>query len=241
MTNYRHENGSNMMRFVRVLALLGFAIAALTLAGASFQAQAQATATVRSATAVPHAGGTHVYLLRGWLDVFSTGMNELTVKLNRRGIRATVHGHMEYYSLADSIASQYRSGVQENIVIIGHSLGANAAIQMAARLGDHDVPVRLVITYDPTAVQYVTGNVVRLVNFYQSNNGWGVRVARGPSFRGTLHNIDLADTGLDHVSIDKSNKLHLQSIEYIQFQGGTFTGDSLVMLTHDRAGRFVIE
>lgn len=199
---------------MRALGLLGLAFAALTLAGASFQAQA--TSTARSAAAAPPAGGTHVYLLRGWLGVFSTGMDDLSVKVNRLGIRATVHGHMEYYSLAESIASRYRSGVRENVVIIGHSLGANAAIQMAARLGDHKVPVALVITYDPTVVEYVTGNVVRLVNFYQSNNGWGALVAQGPDFNGILNNIDLADADLSHVSIDKSNQLHLRSIEYIQ-------------------------
>jgi pimeloyl-ACP methyl ester carboxylesterase len=166
-------------------------------------------------------GGTHVYLLRGWLDVFSTGMDDLTVKLNRRGIRASVHGHVEYHALADTIAARYRAGRGERVVIIGHSLGANAAVEMAARLGELKVPVPLVITYDPTVVEHAPANVSRLVNFYQSNNGWGARVVAGPGFRGSLSNIDLArNTNLDHVSIDKSNSLHMQSIGYIQSLGG---------------------
>ena len=175
----------------------------------------------KSAPTMTPTGGTHVYLLRGWLDVFSTGMDDLTAKLNRRGIRASVHGHMEYYALADAIAARYRTGRGERVVIIGHSLGANAAVQMAARLGELKVPVPLVITYDPTVVENAPANVSRLVNFYQSNNGWGARVVAGPGFRGSLGNIDLArDSDLGHASIDKSNKLHMQSIGYIQSLGG---------------------
>jgi hypothetical protein len=226
-----------MMRYVRAAGLPGLAFAALTLAGASFQAQAQDTATERSVTAVPPASGTHVYLLRGWMNVFSTGMDDLSVKLNRLGIRATVHGHMEELSLAEAIASRYRSGLREDVVIIGHSLGANAAVQMAARLGDHNIPVALVITYDPTVVLSVSGNVVRLVNFYQSNNGFGALVAPGPDFHGILNNIDLADANLDHVSIDKSNQLHLRSIEYIQLQRDTLTYEPPVMMAPDRPAR----
>jgi len=230
-----------MMRYVRWFGFLSLALAGLTLAGTNVQAQSQTQVQSRNQTqaqlltrvmappkpasksAMPatQTGGIHVYLLRGWLDVFSTGMDDLTVKLNQRGIRASVHGHMDYYSLADSIANRYRAGRGERVVIIGHSLGANAAVEMAARLGELKINVPLVITYDPTITEHVPANVARLVNFYQSNNGWGGRVETGPGFRGQLSNIDLArDAGLDHVSIDKSNKLHMQSIGYIQSLGG---------------------
>jgi hypothetical protein len=101
-------------------------------------------------------------------------------------------------------------------VIVGHSLGANDAIRMAALLGQYKINVPLVITYDPTASMLVSGNVSRVVNFYQSNNGWGARIAPGQGFHGSLSNIDLArDPDIGHVSIDKSNKLHMQSIGYI--------------------------
>ena len=238
-----------MMRWVRVFGFLSLAFAASILALGSPPAMAQRQvmaepksahrtvfnnpaqrtefnhptrrASAKSAPIMASSGGTHVYLLRGWLDVFSTGMDDLTAKLNRRGIRASAHGHVEYHALADAIAARYRAGRGERVVIVGHSLGANAAVEMAARLGELKVPVPLVITYDPTVVEHAPANVSRLVNFYQSNNGWGNRVASGPGFRGSLSNIDLArNTNLDHVSIDKSNKLHMQSIGYIQSIGG---------------------
>lgn len=227
------------MRFVRVLGLLAMAFAASALLLESPQLKAQTigvgstnsrmpklirTSPTRDTKPAPsrkQSGNVHVYLLRGWLDVFSTGMDDLTVKLNRRGIRATVHGHMDYYILAESIAKRYRDGEKENVVIIGHSLGANAAVQMAQRLGDHKIPVPLVITYDPTVVVYATPNVAHVVNFYQSNNGWGTRVASVQGFNGKLDNLDLArEAELGHTGIDKSNKLHMQTIAYIQSLGG---------------------
>lgn len=165
--------------------------------------------------------GTHVYLLRGFMDIFSTGMDDLGVKLNRRGIRASVHGHAEYQSLADGIIRRYRAGQRENVVIIGHSLGANAAFSMAEVLGERGINVPLIISYDPTASMAVSRNVSRVVNFYSSTNGWGTAVVRGSGFRGSLSNIDLSRRGeMGHTDIDKSPSLHNQSIAYIQSIGG---------------------
>ena len=199
---------------MRPFRFLSLACAALILLAASSLAQAQTKTTAKSSG--PRAGGTHVYLLRGLFNVFSTGMDDLAEKLNRRGIRASVYNHTEHPGLAAEIAAQYRAGRGERIVIVGHSLGANDAIRMAALLGQYKINVPLVITYDPTASMLVSGNVSRVVNFYQSNNGWGARIAPGRGFHGSLSNIDLArDPDIGHASIDKSNKLHMQSIGYI--------------------------
>jgi len=166
--------------------------------------------------------GTHVYLLRGFMDIFSTGMDDLGVKLNRRGIRASVHGHAEYPTLVSEIVDSYRRGIRQNVVIIGHSLGANAAFQMAEELGKHKISVPLIIAYDPTTPMTASANVSRVVNFYSSTNGWGVAVGRGAGFRGSLSNVDLSKRGeMGHTDIDKSPALHAQSIGYIQAIGGS--------------------
>jgi hypothetical protein len=214
------------MKYLRAFAAAALAVGVS--AGAAL-AQDKAAAAAdeiivaqKKQTQAPRSVGTHVYLLRGFMDIFSTGMDDLGAKLNRRGIRASVHGHGEYQSLAEGIASRYRAGQRENVVIIGHSLGANAAFQMAEQLGEGRIPVPLIITYDPTAMMTVSANVARVVNFYASNNGWGVSVARGPGFRGTLSNIDLSRRGeMGHTDIDKSPSLHAQSINYIQSIGGS--------------------
>jgi hypothetical protein len=216
-------NSGTKMRYWRVFAIAAIAFcmsAPFALAQDKTSAAADEIVVAQKKQAV-RSVGTHVYLLRGFMDIFSTGMDDLGSKLNRRGIRASVHGHAEYQSLAEDIAGRWRAGQRENVVIIGHSLGANAAFQMAELLGINKVPVPLIITYDPTAVMTVSANVARVVNFYASNNGWGVSVARGPGFRGTLSNVDLARRGeMGHTDIDKSPALHAQSINYIQSIGG---------------------
>jgi pimeloyl-ACP methyl ester carboxylesterase len=216
-----------MMRVSRILATAVVA-ASFAAGGTAVQAQTPspqpiivAQATKRAAASTPRNTGTQVYLLRGFMDIFSTGMDDLTVKLNRRGIRASVHGHAEYPALVDAIVDRWRKGLRENVVIIGHSLGANAAFSMAEDLGKHGIPVPLIIAYDPTSPMTASSNVARVVNFYASNNGWGVAVGRGPGFRGTLSNVDLSGRGeVGHTDIDKSPALHAQSINYIQSIGG---------------------
>lgn len=213
-----------MMRFVRKLAA---AFAALTLTVGLAVAQDAAPADGRIILAqskrAPAARntGTHVYLLRGFMDIFSTGMDDLGVKMNRRGIRASVHNHGEYPTIAETIIDRHRRGIRENVVIIGHSLGGNDAFRMAEVLGGAGVSVPLIISYDPTASMSVPRNVSRVVNFFSSTNGWGAPIVPGPGFRGSLSNVDLSRRGdVGHTDIDKSPSLHSQSIGFVQSIGG---------------------
>src|SRR5882672_10951893 len=82
-----------------------------------------------------------VYLLKGLADIFSSGMDFLQAKLQARGIVGEVHSHSEAEELAHSAIAKWRSGARGPIIIIGHSLGADAAIAMAQRLGAAGVPV----------------------------------------------------------------------------------------------------
>jgi thioesterase domain-containing protein len=157
----------------------------------------------------------HVYLLRGLMNVFSLGMDELAAKIRAQGIVATVHNHADYEVLADEAARNYKAGEEGPIIIIGHSLGADAAVYMANRLGALGVPVKLVVPFDPVDPTAAGGNIARVVNLYISD-GVGRSVTRGPGFHGVLENIDLKgriDVG--HISIDKSSRLHQQVLGYV--------------------------
>jgi thioesterase domain-containing protein len=50
-------------------------------------------------------------------------------------------------------------------MIVGHSLGGGAAVEMAADLGQAGVPVQLVVTLNPVGGSQVFSNVRRSVNF----------------------------------------------------------------------------
>jgi pimeloyl-ACP methyl ester carboxylesterase len=105
----------------------------------------------------------HVYLLRGLLNIFSLGMDTLAEKIQRRGIYATVHNHTEWETLADQAAAAYRAGKEGPIIIVGHSLGADAVMQMSAYLGRKGVPVALAVPFDARGSYATPSNVGRLL------------------------------------------------------------------------------
>jgi len=161
----------------------------------------------------------HVYLFRGLADVFSLGMNTLTDELNSRGVAATVHSHTDWKSIADKAAGNYKAGREGPIILIGHSLGADAVMEMADYLGDKGVPVALVIPFDATQSFPAPGNVARVVNLTQRDYAY---MKRGSGFRGSLANVDVSgDPNISHTNIDKSPRLHAQAIsEVLTVVGG---------------------
>lgn len=163
---------------------------------------------------------TEVILLRGLFDVFSLGMDELGRKLAAQRFRVKVYGHGAWNALADDIIARRRAGeAPSRLVLIGHSLGANDIILMAAKLGEAAIGVDLLIPIDATAPTAVPQNVRHVVNYYQSSNGLGSVVLAGPGFRGNLTNAnaagnrrDLASSNLGHITIDKSERVHREIV-----------------------------
>ncbi len=155
----------------------------------------------------------HVYLFRGLADVFSTGMDTLAAEINRHGVAATSLSHTDWKSTADKIAVAYKAGKEGPIILIGHSLGADAVMEMADYLGDKAVPVALVVPFDGTQSFPAPGNVARVLNFTQRDYA---HMRPGPGFRGSLVNVDLSgDRSIDHLNIDKSPRLHARVIEEV--------------------------
>jgi hypothetical protein len=161
----------------------------------------------------------HVYLFRGLADVFSTGMDTLAVELNNRGVDATSHSHSDWKSIADRAAADYKAGKEGPIILVGHSLGADAVMEMADYLGDKGVPVALVVPFDGTQSFPASGNIGRVLNFTQRDYAF---MRPGPGFRGSLTNVDLrSDPSIDHLTIDKSPRLHARVIsEVLAIVGG---------------------
>ncbi len=153
----------------------------------------------------PGSGGAHVYLLRGLLNIFSLGMDDLAQKLEKRGVRTSVHNHAEWESLANDIAARYKAGRHGAVVLIGHSLGADAVMFMGEYLGKKGVPVALIVPFDGTGSFAASSNVSRVMNLTQRDYAY---MRRGPGFRGELQNIDVSGQGYGHTDIDKSPRLH---------------------------------
>jgi len=208
------RNESNCVRVTNEVWLLprwwlrAFQAAAVTfvLLGHSSNADA-ATSTAKSYA--------HVYLLRGVLNIFSFGMDEIAHKLRQQGIKATVANYLYWSELADEAAGEYKNGRARTIILVGHSSGATALPDMIKRLDMLGVPVKLAIGLDSVFDTTLSGRVGRYINFY-IGNGAGTRVKRGKRLRGELDNVDVEKIrGIGHMTIDKNRIIQRKVIREI--------------------------
>ena len=147
---------------------------------------------------------THVYLLRGIFNV-SVGLDALAAKLARRGTAASVYGHTDAAAVANAAIRDYRSGTR-SIVLIGHSLGAGAAVDVAQRLQQAGLPVTLLISLDPVGNASVPRNVHRAVNFYVS----------GSQLAGAT-NVNVSGIpGMDHMAVQSMETMHQRILGYVR-------------------------
>jgi hypothetical protein len=158
-------------------------------------------------------GAAHVYLFRGLMNIFSLGMDDLAQKIEHAGIAASVLNHSEWREVADEIAARYKAGNHGPIILIGHSLGADAVMLMGEYLGTKGVPVALVVPFDGTRSLNASGNVARVMNITQRDYAY---MGRGYGFHGELANVDVSkDESIGHTSIDKSARLHAMVVNKI--------------------------
>jgi len=177
-----------------------FAGAALALYGGA----AQAAPKKPSGTA-PQAD---VYLLRGFGDIFSTGIDEIGRQLQANGVDAHVEGHQAWRFVLNRILADQRENPRAPVVLIGHSLGANAVIDIAAALEKKGIRVAYMATFAATAPAPLPGNIKRVVNFYFKQHGWGLPLTAGPRFRGSLDNRDFSGMrDIGHFNIEKQRPL----------------------------------
>jgi hypothetical protein len=189
----------------------GFSVAVLVTAavisaGSCFNA-------VGKEAAGPRASATHIYLMRGFLNVFSTGMDTLAAELRRAGISAIVDSYADWHGAAHAIAANYKAGQRGPIVLVGHSFGADAVMDMGTDLGQEGVPVALIVAFDGTYAHAASANVARVLNLYKSADAI---VTRGPGFHGELTNYRVGDANVTHVNIDEVPRLHAMVINKIR-------------------------
>ena len=167
--------------------------------------------------AAPTAGlnGAHVYMLRGLLNIFSLGLDDIATKLEAQGVPVTVINYLGWSSLADEIAADYRSGRVKTIIVVGHSSGATVLPDLVEKLDRLGAPVRLAIGLDSVFRTSLSGRVGRYVNFY-IGNGNGEPVARTKQLHGTLENVNVQNVpGVGHITIEKNEIIQRKVIAEI--------------------------
>jgi hypothetical protein len=187
-----------------------FALPALALPGLVMPAVAQGAKTVSIETSASHP---HVYLMRGLLNIFSLGMDQLAAQIQSRGIDASVYNHSVADSVVNRIVQEYRAGDHGPYILIGHSLGADAVMTMAQQLNLQGVPVALVVPFDGTGSYAAPSNVACVLNLTQRSYAYMVP---GAGFHGKLSNVDVSgDTSIDHFTIDKSPRLQAVALRSV--------------------------
>ncbi len=173
-------------------------------------AAAQKTAARAAHQAASHA---HVYLMRGLMNIFSLGMDQLAAKIERHGVEARVYNHAQADKVVNEIAARYRAGDHGPIILIGHSLGADAVMLMAQSLNRKEIPVALVIPFDGTGSYAAPKNVACVFNLTQRDYAY---MRGGAGFHGKLANVDVSGgAGIDHFTIDKSPRLQAYALNSV--------------------------
>jgi Thioesterase domain len=220
LTSGGFRSGAYLQRHARALRRIAAGasvVAALGLVPAAAQSANPGThpGNTRSTTAhpAPDASHPHVYLMRGLLNIFSLGMDQLAAQIARNGIDASVYNHSVEESVVGTIVQKYRGGDHGPYILVGHSLGADAVMLMAQQLDAQGVPVALVVPFDGTESYAAPANVSCVVNLTQRKYAY---VQPGAGFRGKLSNVDVSsDTSIDHVTIDKSPRLQALALKEI--------------------------
>ena len=193
-------------RFVGKASICLFAGAVMT-AGMALQAAGAPSASEPAirAAARDTASRPHVYLMRGLLNIFSLGMDQLAAQIARRRIDAGVYNHTLAEPVVGEIVRKYRAGDHGPYILVGHSLGADAVMWMAQQLNAQGVPVALVVPFDGTGSYAAAPNVACVLNITQRRYAY---MRPGAGFHGSLQNLDVsADVSIDHFTIDKSPQL----------------------------------
>jgi hypothetical protein len=202
--NGRHTAGASQLPAFRMWAICLLLLSAVAIS----------PTPARAAPSQAAAQTTHVYLLRGVLNIFSLGLDTIGSRLEAQGIPVTVANFVSWSSLANEAAANYKAGRIKTIILVGHSSGATALPDMIAKLNQLGVPVKLAIGLDSVFKTKLSTGAERYINIYIGDGpGEPVRAAAG--LRGKLDNVDVRGSGVGHITIDKNEAIQRRVIAEI--------------------------
>lgn len=161
--------------------------------------------------------------MRGWQDLWSQGIDRLATELDEQGLDAHVFRAAQWHEVADAI-DRSNIPLNEPLVLIGFSYGADDALEISRRLHR---PVDLVIAIDPVTPPPVPPNVNVCYDFYETNGVWDAFPwLRGIPLRSDspkqVVNVDLRKERPDlieprtsHSTIAENEKLHREIVRKV--------------------------
>jgi hypothetical protein len=163
-----------------------------------------------------HAAENRVILLRGYLGLFSNGLDALADELKAKGFDVEVRGHLYWTDIVNDLLRDRAAGKIGTLTFVGHSQGGNDALEIATALQVSHVPVDLIVTLTPVYPKPVPANVARAIDYYQAG-GWGSPLTPGQGFRGTLANHNVAgDQSISHFNIAENPRIRAEVVREIE-------------------------
>lgn len=155
-----------------------------------------------------------VFMFSGLMgEALSPGFESFADRIRSRGIPVMLASHSTVGARSDEAIAAYRAGNHGAIVLIGHSFGAGAAVEMARTLRDKNIPVRLIVTIGPTSDLDVPGNVAAIVNYYQPSGMSKGKATGGSGFRGSLRNVNMdGSSSTNHFNMVKDARVQNDTI-----------------------------
>jgi pimeloyl-ACP methyl ester carboxylesterase len=128
-----------------------------------------------------------------------------------------VDTYLVWRGVAAQALADYRRD-PEPVILIGHSMGGDSALAFAEMLNAENIPVSLLVTYDPSRIaDDVPPNVERYINVYQSSNFMGGgNVVQGSRFHGHYASYNLKDhSEIIHINIEKTDRIQEQLVSKV--------------------------
>jgi hypothetical protein len=195
-------------------------VAAFSLAGLPGQASAEVRSRPASVAAskkpVVSAHPGDVYLVRG-LGGMTSGLNILGTEMKNSGIDAKVVGQSSWQSVVSDILANRKKYGRKPVILIGHSLGANAIIRIAQELKASGVTVDYMVSFAAASPKPVPSNVRKVTNYYFSTGSLGKILVAAGDFHGELINLDYArKPGIGHFNIEEQADIHREIIRNVR-------------------------
>lgn len=148
---------------------------------------------------------------------FSAGVFTVTEDAVKEypALRAYKRAHYQKQAVYESAKANYRI-TGKPIILLGHSLGANATLWIAHRLKADGIPVAAIFAYDPTPTRAcVPDNVIAAIGWRRSYilNLGGARIAPCPGNTKTAIKNHLVIGG--HTYVDDAPEVHRLTRKHI--------------------------
>ena len=152
----------------------------------------------------------HAFGMRGFLGVFSLGIDGLASHLNGAHIiqAAAIADHSKGQFQRILLRDYRRHLMHGPLILYGHSWGADDQIRVARALGHRGIKVQLLLLIDPVTPPLIPPNVERCMDIYKSHPDWDwLPIWRGvPAKVKNVYSTRLTDINLRYAKVNFPTK-----------------------------------